>query len=99
MDHRSRHLQALTVAALVGLLAWTSCAAPPAATPPAATAPGGAAPAPRDTAAVPASAAQPPALERVKISTAGQSMTTMPIQIANLKGFFVAEGVEVEMVY
>jgi NitT/TauT family transport system substrate-binding protein len=26
-------------------------------------------------------------------------MTTMPIQIANLNGFFVAEGVEVEMVY
>src|SRR5215208_7898025 len=41
----------------------------------------------------------PAAPERVKISTAGKSMTTMPIQIANLNGFFVGEGVEVEMVY
>src|SRR4051794_3408403 len=55
----------------------------------AAVAPGSGAPA----------ATSAPALERVKISTAGKSMTTMPIQIANLNGFFVAEGVEVEMVY
>jgi NitT/TauT family transport system substrate-binding protein len=39
------------------------------------------------------------ALDRVKLSTAGKSMTTMPIQIANLKGMFQAEGVDVEMVY
>src|SRR5438067_2075551 len=54
-----------------------------------AVAPGGGAPA----------ASSAPAPERVKVSTAGKSMTTMPIQIANLNGFFVAEGVEVEMVY
>jgi ABC-type nitrate/sulfonate/bicarbonate transport system substrate-binding protein len=58
--------------------------------------PGGAAVAP-GSGAPPATSA--PAPERVKISTAGKSMTTMPIQIANLNGFFFAEGVEVEMVY
>src|SRR4051794_37210917 len=47
----------------------------------------------------PAAASAPAPPERVKLSTAGKSMTTMPIQIANLNGFFVAEGVEVEMVY
>ncbi|HZS00210.1 MAG TPA: ABC transporter substrate-binding protein [Chloroflexota bacterium] len=96
MARAPQYLQALGFTALVALLACSGCAAPPAA-----TAPGGVTPAARATVDGPAAAVPPtaPALERVKISTAGQSMTTMPIQIANLKGFFVAEGVEVEMVY
>src|SRR5579884_1566773 len=95
---------ALAAACLAALLAWPGCAAPAAA-----PAPGGAPPAPRPAASAPApsappasapaTTAQPPPLEHVKISTAGQSMTTMPVQIANLQGFFAAEGVEVEMVY
>jgi ABC-type nitrate/sulfonate/bicarbonate transport system substrate-binding protein len=91
--HRPRALAFVLLCLLAG-----GCGGAPAApsdaargVPPAspAVAPGGGAPA----------ATSAPGLERVKISTAGKSMTTMPIQIANLNGFFVAEGVEVEMVY
>src|SRR5215211_2598320 len=96
MRRLSRHPRALAFA-LLCLLA-DGCGGAPATpsdaargAPPAgpAVAPGGGAPAATGAAAP----------ERVKISTAGKSMTTMPIQIANLNGFFVAEGVEVEMVY
>ncbi len=70
MHRRPRRLQALAVAALVGIVAWGGCAAPAAT-----TGPGGATPAPRAAAAEPA---QPPVPDRVKISTAGQSMTSTP---------------------
>ena len=84
-------------------LASGGCAPAPAAGP--STSPAGGAPAASSatpasaTAAAPTPAQRPAAVDRVKLSTAGRSMTTMPIQIANLKGFFLAEGVEVEMVY
>jgi ABC-type nitrate/sulfonate/bicarbonate transport system substrate-binding protein len=80
---------ALVLAAACGGGAAPSPSAAPTSSPPRPAAGGGA----------PSTGAAAPALERVKISTAGKSMTTMPIQIANLKGLFVAEGIEVEMVY